>query len=109
MKRSTDHSLTDLDEVQRRKAALAEEIALHQSRPEQLRREEEERRNTLPPFDLLDDVGRGKVFDDKVAMGQVKNARRDFARSSCMTLLLLVAAAVVLWWAYQAMVRYGLL
>lgn len=109
MKRSADHSLPDLDEVQRRKAALAEEIALQQSLPEQLRREEEERKNTLPPFDLLQDVVRGKVFDDKVALGQVKNARRDFARSSFMTLLLLIAAAVVLWWAYRAMERYGLL
>jgi uncharacterized membrane protein YcjF (UPF0283 family) len=109
MKRSIDRTLPELDEVQRRKAALAEEIAHQKSRPEQLRREEEERRTTLPPFDLLDDVVRGKVFDDKVAMGQVKNARRDFARSSCMTLLLLIAAAVVLWWAYRAMERYGLL
>jgi hypothetical protein len=109
MKRSINQSLPELDEVRRQKAAVAEKIAHQKSRPEQLRREEEERRTTLPPFDMLEDVMRGKVFDSKVALGQVKNARRDFARSSCMTLLLLIAAAAVLWWAYQAVERYGLL
>lgn len=88
---------------------MAEEIALQESLPDLLRKEEEERRTTLPPFDMLEDMIRSNEFDNKVALGQVKNARRDFARSSCMTLLLLIAAAVVLWWAYQAVERYGLL
>ncbi len=109
MKRSINHTLPELDEVQRKRAAVAEEIALQESLPDLLRKEEEERRTTLPPFDMLEDMIRSNEFDNKVALGQVKNARRDFARSSCMTLLLLIAAAVVLWWAYQSVERYGLL
>jgi hypothetical protein len=109
MPKTTDNSLPDLAEVQRKGAELAAKIEELRQMPERLRKEEEERRNTLPPFDLLEDKKREKAFDQKVSMGEIKNARQDFTRSSLLTILLLITSVVLLWWAYRELLRLGIL
>jgi hypothetical protein len=109
MRFKRDKPLSDLEEVQRRKAMLAEQIAGLEQLPEQIRRERQERENTLPPRDLLERIAREKEFDKKVSSGEVANVKQELARNSAMTILLLIAAAALLWWAYRQLEHHGFL
>lgn len=98
---------TELAEVQRSAAEVKAQIELLKQLPEQLRREQEEQRNTLPPTDILTHKIRQQEYEIQVARGEIKNLKREATRHTWVLLLLLIATASMVWWAYQSMLRYG--
>lgn len=109
MKSSTDHSLHDLDEVQRKRAEVAAEIERQMRMPELLKQKEQERFTTLPPSDIVVSKKREKIFDEIVSKGEINNKRKALARHAWLTVLLLITMGVLLWWAYRELVRVGLM
>jgi hypothetical protein len=109
MRRSPDHSLSDLDELQRSQAELAAQIEILRRMPEILKKQEQEKSVTLPPSDILTHTIREKKFDEVVSKGEIKNNRKALARNAWLTVLLLITMAVLLWWAYRELARLGLI
>ena len=98
---------SDLQRLQERNNAIDAEMKALQALPEKLQMEELERRNTLPPTDLLTTRIKEKGFDERVSRGTVSNTRREVTHNFFLTLLLLIAAVVMIWWAYMSLQRYG--
>ena len=99
----------DLEAALRKRAELNQQIEELKQLPEKLKKEQEDRMNTLPPFDLLEHKKREKAFVEKVSIGEYINIRRDLTRSSMVTVLLLITAVVLVWWAYRELLRLGLI
>ena len=109
MQKTPDSTIPDLAQVQRTTAQLKAEIELLKQLPEKLRKEQEELRNTLPPTDILTHKIRQQEHEINVARGEIKNLKREATRHTWVLLLLLIATASMLWWAYQSMLRHGVL
>ena len=109
MPNNRDIGQPDLQRLQDRKAALDAEILEERELPQRLLREQQERMNTLPPFEEVDKRRKEKEFDELVSRSAVTNQKREITRSLLIMVLLVIAALVMLWWAYSALKRYEIL
>lgn len=110
MLKQRDSSIDDLrQQKQQEMAAVDAEIEELQRLPEKIRREEEERNNTLPPSDIVTARIREKDFDDRVGRKEITNTRREVHSNLFLMILLFATVCVMVWWAYASLKRNGVL
>lgn len=94
----------NLAEIEREKEALQAKIDELQSflkeAPEKLRREEQERLQTMPAPDELTQRRRENDFSNRLTKGELKNERRHQARSLVLFVFLFSAIICVSFWIY---------
>ncbi len=109
MTKYSDSAISDLAQVHRSKAQIDAEIERLKQLPEQLRQEQHDRMNTLPPSDLIEHRIRQNEYDKLAGRGEIGNVKREVTRHLWVMLLLLIAVVAMVWWAYRSMERYGFL
>ena len=95
----------DFDSLSARERELRDQIAQLQDfvehGPERERQAAEDRLSTLPPPAEVEDSQRINKFYDQLSRGEVKNERRNQARSGFLLFLLILATLAIGWWIYQ--------
>ena len=69
--------------------------------PERELQAAEERMRTLPPPTEVQERLREKQFMEKLSRGELKNEKRNQAKSGLLLLLLILAIASISYWVYQ--------
>ena len=97
----------DLDLLSARERELSERIEQLQDfvdhGPEREIQAEEERMRTLPPPTEVQQRQREKQFMEKLSRGELKNERRNQAKSGLLILLLILAMLAIGYWIYQTL------
>lgn len=95
----------DFDSLSARERELRDQIAQLQDfvehGPERERLAEEERMRTLPPPAEVEERQREKQFYERLSRGELKNERRNQAKSGFLLLLLILATLAIGFWIYQ--------
>jgi hypothetical protein len=96
----------DLDSLSARERELREKIEQLQDfvdhGPEREREAEEERMRTLPPPSEIIQRKREKKFMEQLSRGELKNEKRNQARSGFLLFLLILATLAIGLWIYRA-------
>ena len=95
----------DFDSLSAREKELREQIEQLQDfvehGPEREIQAAEERMRTLPPPTEVQERQREKQFMEKLSRGELKNERRNQAKSGFLLLLLILAMLAIGFWIYQ--------
>lgn len=96
----------DLDSLSARERELREKIEQLQDfvdhGPEREREAEEERMRTLPPPSEITQRMREKKFMEQLSRGELKNEKRNQAKSGFLLFLLILAILAIGLWIYRA-------
>ena len=96
----------DLDSLSARERELREKIEQLQDfvdhGPEREREAEEERMRTLPPPSEIIQRKREKKFMEQLSRGELKNQKRNQAKSGFLLFLLILATLAIGLWIYRA-------
>jgi hypothetical protein len=102
---SDDPGGPDLDSLSARERELRTQIEQLQDfvehGPEREMQAEEERMRTLPPPTEIQERLREKQFMEKLSRGELKNERRNQAKSGFLLMLLILAMLAIGYWIYQ--------
>ena len=98
------NSLSDTEQKLRE---LNAEIKQLQEMPDQIRQQEIDRQNILPPSDVVAARVKEKEFDERINKGPISNRKKEIQRSFFLLILLVAALLSIAWWVFHWLKQNG--
>ncbi len=102
---SSRRKASETERLREESNALLDEINKYESlileAPGKIARQREEKQNTMPAPEELEDRRREKKFHSRLSRGQVRNEHRYQAKNGTLFILLTIAAIALFSWAWK--------
>ncbi len=100
------NSLSDTEQKLRELNAQIKQL---QEMPDQIRQQELDRNNIIPPFDVVEARIKEKEFDERINKGPISNRKKEIQRSFFLLILLIAALLSIAWWVFHWLKKNGVL
>jgi hypothetical protein len=100
------NSLSDTEQKLRELNAQIKQL---QEMPDQIRQQELDRNNIIPPFDVVEARIKEKEFDERINKGPISNRKKEIQRSFFLLILLIAALLSIAWWVFHWLKQNGVL